>query len=54
MAIANVVLMKNNCTSSFDDIQANFGSEVGSDSKGVTYSAHRSIGIALFSLATVQ
>ncbi|KAD3068468.1 hypothetical protein R6Q59_017517 [Mikania micrantha] len=30
------------------------GLKLGSDSKGVTYSTHRSIGIALFSLATVQ
>ncbi|KAI7748104.1 hypothetical protein M8C21_026114 [Ambrosia artemisiifolia] len=30
------------------------GLKLGSDSKGVTYSAHRNIGIALFSLATVQ
>ncbi|KAK9055621.1 hypothetical protein SSX86_026706 [Deinandra increscens subsp. villosa] len=30
------------------------GLKLGSDSKGVTYSTHRNIGIALFSLATVQ
>ncbi|KAI3801176.1 hypothetical protein L1987_29280 [Smallanthus sonchifolius] len=30
------------------------GLKLGSDSKGVTYTTHRSIGIALFSLATVQ
>ncbi|KAK1420623.1 hypothetical protein QVD17_22363 [Tagetes erecta] len=30
------------------------GLKLGSDSKGVTYSTHRSLGIALFSLATVQ
>lgn len=30
------------------------GLKLGSDSKGVTYSGHRNIGIALFSLATVQ
>ncbi|KAM0071191.1 putative cytochrome b561 and DOMON domain-containing protein [Helianthus debilis subsp. tardiflorus] len=30
------------------------GLKLGSDSKGVTYSTHRDIGIALFSLATVQ
>lgn len=30
------------------------GLKLGSDSKGVTYTGHRNIGIALFSLATVQ
>lgn len=30
------------------------GLKLGSDSKGITYDSHRDIGIALFSLATLQ